>query len=248
MVFRGDKNKTFANAPAATLETAIVEMHNPDVINAESSYIKVHGADLQEVESDSKPIAIGSNPSLCDVVLEEEGVNAVHCFIYWNNQGVFIEPVNDSEFKLGGVAVKEPTHVLTSSEIEIKGVKLQVDFEGNIPARSQQLFPTGVGNAFALSYIKDVEQKPLEIDPDGFAILVKHAINIGRSSSCDLTLDDTSVSRDHAQLIPSGKTILMIDNYSSNGCYINLERVNKGRLYAGNIVEFGAIGFLVHYF
>ena len=74
-----------------------------------------------------------------------------------------------------------------------------------------------------------------------------HPIMIGRSSECDIVLNDTAVSRQHAQLIPSSKSFILIDNYSANGTYVNGEKITKMRVRAGDVVEIGNSYFLTHY-
>ncbi len=70
---------------------------------------------------------------------------------------------------------------------------------------------------------------------------------VGRSQTTDVTLDDGAVSREHIQLVPSGKSCQLIDNYSSNGCYVNNEKVTKARLRAGDLIEVGRSIFVVHF-
>jgi hypothetical protein len=50
---------------------------------------------------------------------------------------------------------------------------------------------------------------------------------IGRSSDNDFTIDDASVSRHHAKIIQTASGIVICDNGSSNGTFINGNRINQ---------------------
>jgi hypothetical protein len=62
---------------------------------------------------------------------------------------------------------------------------------------------------------------------------------IGRSSSCDVVLEDPNVSRRHARLFfREGKWIL-VDLHSMNGSYINGVRVQRSQLLPGDLLALG---------
>ncbi len=61
----------------------------------------------------------------------------------------------------------------------------------------------------------------------------------GRSVSCDIFLDDVTVSREHAHFVRVGNTFLMRDAGSLNGTYVNRERVAEGELHEGDEVQIG---------
>ena len=65
---------------------------------------------------------------------------------------------------------------------------------------------------------------------------------IGRGKDNELTLDDTSISRRHAEIHRnSNGTFDIIDMNSMNGIYINNEKVGKAMLHEGDIIEIGDI-------
>lgn len=61
----------------------------------------------------------------------------------------------------------------------------------------------------------------------------------GRSVSCDIFLDDVTVSREHAHFVRVGNTFLMRDAGSLNGTYVNRERVAEAELREGDEVQIG---------
>ena len=52
-------------------------------------------------------------------------------------------------------------------------------------------------------------------------------ITIGRGQDNDITINDASVSRHHATIIQSSSGIVINDNGSSNGTFINGNRINQ---------------------
>ncbi|HEX7447224.1 MAG TPA: ATP-binding protein [Pirellulales bacterium] len=64
-------------------------------------------------------------------------------------------------------------------------------------------------------------------------------VSVGRDAGNDVQLRDTEVSRRHAELRRSGKTFLLTDLASSNGTYVNGQRVEVHELANGDEVQMG---------
>ncbi len=65
---------------------------------------------------------------------------------------------------------------------------------------------------------------------------------VGRSRSCDIRLRDDTVSRLHAALVWRGGTLVLEDLGSSNGTWVNGERVlTPHSVVAGDAVRFGSL-------
>ena len=62
---------------------------------------------------------------------------------------------------------------------------------------------------------------------------------IGRSSKCDIQIDQESVSRNHAKVINGGKTAIMRDLGSTNGTYVNDQLIDERVLRDGDFVKIG---------
>ena len=65
------------------------------------------------------------------------------------------------------------------------------------------------------------------------------SIIIGRSSKCDIQVDQESVSRNHCKLINTGKTIILRDLGSTNGTYVNEGLLDEHVLRDGDLVKVG---------
>jgi pSer/pThr/pTyr-binding forkhead associated (FHA) protein len=72
---------------------------------------------------------------------------------------------------------------------------------------------------------------PLERDP----------IHIGRGLAADLRLDETSVSRRHAILVPRAAGARILDDRSSYGTFVNGRRVQQTDLRDGDVIVLGRL-------
>ena len=76
--------------------------------------------------------------------------------------------------------------------------------------------------------------------PDGSRVrLSDHVMTIGRTAECEIRLTDTSVSRRHAEIRPSGDGWLVADLGSTNGTRVNGAVVTERKLKDGDTVSAG---------
>ncbi len=66
-------------------------------------------------------------------------------------------------------------------------------------------------------------------------------IHIGRGLSADLRLDESSVSRRHAILVPRVSGARVLDDRSSNGTFVNGRRVQQADLSDGDVIVVGRV-------
>ncbi|HEX7609993.1 MAG TPA: FHA domain-containing protein, partial [Solirubrobacteraceae bacterium] len=66
-------------------------------------------------------------------------------------------------------------------------------------------------------------------------------IHIGRGLSADLHIDESSVSRRHAILVPRPSGARVLDDRSSNGTFVNGERVPQAELHHGDVIMVGRV-------
>ena len=62
---------------------------------------------------------------------------------------------------------------------------------------------------------------------------------IGRSSKCDIQIDQESISRNHSKILNTGKSILVRDLGSTNGTYVNDDPVDEYVLRDGDLIKIG---------
>jgi diguanylate cyclase (GGDEF)-like protein len=62
---------------------------------------------------------------------------------------------------------------------------------------------------------------------------------IGRSSKCDIQIDQESISRNHTKIVNTGKSILIRDLGSTNGTYVNDEPIDEYVMRDGDLIKVG---------
>jgi DNA-binding NtrC family response regulator/pSer/pThr/pTyr-binding forkhead associated (FHA) protein len=74
---------------------------------------------------------------------------------------------------------------------------------------------------------------------------LEHGFSIGRGDRCSWPIDDGSMSRVHARFDALGKRFFVRDLHSSNGVYLNGERVREMEVFPGDRLILGEKIFLV---
>src|SRR5690348_12308119 len=77
----------------------------------------------------------------------------------------------------------------------------------------------------------------------GYSLPETASVVVGRAPTSDFPIIDPTISRRHAQILRQDDKILVRDLGSSNGTYVNGERVESVELKAGDIVTFGKVKF-----
>ncbi|MGB8859392.1 MAG: FHA domain-containing protein [Ilumatobacteraceae bacterium] len=62
---------------------------------------------------------------------------------------------------------------------------------------------------------------------------------LGRSTDGEISLDDITVSRRHAEIIRTGNEYLVRDSGSLNGTYVNNSRIEEAQLMQGDELQIG---------
>lgn len=71
--------------------------------------------------------------------------------------------------------------------------------------------------------------------------LANKVTHIGRGLAADLHLDDSSVSRRHALLVPLSRGYRILDDRSCNGTFVNGRRIEKADLHNGDVFVLGRV-------
>jgi hypothetical protein len=68
---------------------------------------------------------------------------------------------------------------------------------------------------------------------------------LGRLDRCAWSVDDASVSREHARLFMSGGRLCIADLNSSNGTFVNGKKVSRSAVEHGDTIRLGRISFVL---
>ncbi len=75
--------------------------------------------------------------------------------------------------------------------------------------------------------------------------VVRNMTIIGRREDCDLRIPVSDVSRKHCRLVRTDDGIRIEDLGSSNGTYVNAQRIQESELNAGDVLGIGPVQFTV---
>ena len=67
------------------------------------------------------------------------------------------------------------------------------------------------------------------------------SLTVGRDSSCEIHIDDPSLSRRHGMFEPTPTGVRFVDLGSRNGSWVNFEKVKEAELKPGDTVRMGAL-------
>ena len=81
-------------------------------------------------------------------------------------------------------------------------------------------------------------------EPRSFSV-TRDITVIGRREDCDLRIPLGDVSRKHCRLISDGESFRVEDLGSSNGTYVNGERVQEAVVKAGDSIQLGPVVFVL---
>ncbi len=91
--------------------------------------------------------------------------------------------------------------------------------------------PAGLGAHLALEHRGEEVRLPL----------TQAITRIGRGIACDVTIDDSAVSRRHALVVQRDGAHVLLDDRSRNGTFLNGERVTEAPLRDGDVITIGPV-------
>jgi len=133
-----------------------------------------------------------------------------------------------------GFSFDTPPIIKVSAEVNISIQQIRVLAE---------ITPGELSNTSTLPL--ETNEYNYSIPPNAFLIvggtevfpLDKAVINIGRRSDNDLVIDESQVSRLHAQIRAINGRFVIFDLDSKGGTSVNNEQVNKYKLYPGDVIS-----------
>ncbi len=183
----------------------------------------------------------------CDIFLADIAVHRKQASIIWTIAGYVLRDDNgSSDSFVNGRAVQE--QLLNNGDQLVFG-NSKITFHANEGTRPFQL-PTSRGRELHIGKVPDVHPQAvarLEL-MSGHSVVrgveLFNDMTIGRSSECDVFLEDLAVSRIHVKIkeLPTGD-YEVVDNRSATGTRVNGRTVKRSVLHDGDIVQIGASTF-----
>lgn len=167
----------------------------------------------------------------CDVVVTHPTVSAHHCRLTRSATGFSLEDLKSSNGTfVNGVRITEPIGVSRGDRITL-GHSVEMPWPRSKPTASVSPFT------------------PLDPRHDSVQVSVAlhgNVIVLGRDPECDHVLDYPMVSWRHARITRDGSSLIVEDLNSSNGTFVNGERIReRTEVKPGDVVGLGSYQFLL---
>ncbi len=183
----------------------------------------------------------------CDIFLADIAVHRKQASIVWTIAGYVLRDDNgSSDSFVNGRSIQE--HLLNNGDELVFG-NSRITFHANEGTRPFQL-PVSRGRELHIGKVPDPHPQTIaRLELMRGQVVVRSielfdGMTIGRSSECDVFLEDLAVSRLHVTIkeLPGGE-FEMVDNRSATGIRINGQPVKRGVLHDGATVQIGANTF-----
>ena len=222
---------------------------NPTVV------VKKDDQSILELTIETLPVRIGRK-SDNDIVLEEKSVSRNHAQILMKEGQYVIQDLESTGGTLlNGESVTEKD-IHTGDTIAVGSYRLH--FDSGIPEDERTVFDTEDDTILEdgteldedrTLFYEEPEAKLIVIRSDSLEediLLEEEETVFGRDEEADITVDDNRVSRQHCKITRELDVYSLIDLDSSNGTFVNGQRISEHILENGDRVQIGSSTFEFH--
>ena len=203
--------------------------------------------DQREFVLDGDHVLVG-RAAACDIVLGDETVSRSHARVERRDGAFVVEDLGTPNGTfVNGTRVERMT--LSPADIITVG-KSTLRFEAGEPAPAPNV--TTIATEAELDTVLSEETVTVRLHNSSTPVLVAHvagrtwevplsgdALTIGRQPSSDIVIQTPSASRMHARVERRGETVVIRDLDTSNGTWVNGERVTERVLVDGATIRIG---------
>lgn len=196
-----------------------------------------------------------------ELFLLGDGIAAEHAEFLIDDRQVVLKPIEKNVCLVNGCEIDKP-YRLTVGDIlgigakEFTLVDPKEDHDTSVTRGTKESQREGNKNSAsaAIKYRSDPKPEPVTTD---WYLQSKHKnfqhkrypldgiVQVGRSQSCELSFSLDRLSRKHAQIRVVDACLEITDLNSSNGTFVNGERVTQTQAYPGDEISFDRLAFTV---
>ncbi|MCC6624783.1 MAG: FHA domain-containing protein [Deltaproteobacteria bacterium] len=191
-----------------------------------------HGGIADEYSFEEGEFYIGRSHT-SDIILPSDNVSRRHARLYTVDGKCYIEDLNSSNgVFVNGRRIHEVFQIQRSAQVKVGDYYLHIESDAEAAADEEKTFCRLVGKNLAFA---------------NQVFRIQRKVNlVGRGKDCTVTIIDPSVSRIHAKLsVERSGALTLEDLKSSNGTFVNDERVEVTTLQHDDVVRFGNVEFHV---
>ncbi len=213
------------------------------------------GAIADEYSFEEGEFIVGRSHS-SDIILPSDNVSRRHARLYTQGGRCYVEDLNSSNgVFVNGKRIHRVFEIVRSAQIKVGDYYLHVEGTsysqaGGDVSRDVEI-QEGAGHAADMGVSMDEPQiygrlVGMNLSTQGKPFDIVKPVNlVGRGKDCAITIIDQSVSRIHAKVLRGQDGRLTVEDLrSSNGTYVNDDRVNKQAFGHGDRVRFGNVEFM----
>lgn len=171
-----------------------------------------------------------------DIILNVPGVEDFHVMFHLDGDTVYLTDKSKQGTFLNGERVVERTAIQSGDSITVGEVVMDI-----IDPKQAIIENTNEPKVNSERWILRAITGWLA----GQEIVIDDAITLGRDKSCDVTIPGTHLSRHHAQITVQGNKLHIKDLGSTNGTFLNGERIDEADVVPGDEVRFDLLSFFV---
>ena len=192
---------------------------------------------------------IGSDPQ-STIVIDRPGVMPQHCQLHVTAQGVMLDVPSGTAVTVNGRNVAGLIALRPGDSVGFDQVLAKLAALGPAPAMQRPLAGTELDSANddpGVTAVRPVIPRFMlrGVSPDaaGRNEPLFGVLTVGRGAECALRFDAPGMSRLHARLMPTDEGVQIEDLGSSNGTFLNGERVLRTVARVGDEIGFDTLRF-----
>jgi pSer/pThr/pTyr-binding forkhead associated (FHA) protein len=176
-----------------------------------------------------------------DIVIDVDGVNGFHADLRVDGDTVTITDVKTpSGTFVNGERISTPTTLRLGDVVSVGGVELEIISAESDAGKTLVLSGAALleaGGGWCLKADSGIEK--------GQIIPLSGLMEVGRALECDISILEPSLSRKHAEFEVRNGDLMLTDLGSSNGTYVNGEKVQEIQLSDKDVIQFQNVRFTV---
>jgi pSer/pThr/pTyr-binding forkhead associated (FHA) protein len=180
----------------------------------------------------------------CDIVIDENQVEAVHCELTIDQSDITLTNLSSNKSIFVNEIPVVKTHQLVAWDV-IRIGNSELEIIDPLQQRSQAPKPVQASKTVIRPAISPWMLKANSAPLVGQFFQVNHAFTIGRDESADIMIPLSFVSRTHAKLIVKNDKLFVEDANSSNGTFVNDERIKSCELRNNDVLRMDEFSFTV---
>lgn len=179
-----------------------------------------------------------------DIVLAGEDILPHHCELQVSPQGVVLKIARGATVRVNQRPVEGVLSLRPGDKVAFGGIEASLQApeplaERVMPPQTQDDIGATVVRAALPKYALRAQNGRML----GRVFPLQGATLIGRAPECQLRIDESSLSRKHARLIPTNDGVVVEDLGSTNGSFHNNARIQRSVAQPGDEIGFDTLRF-----